>query len=187
LHDEELLRASELDRLTLAVGVVNWTLLLWLTEWTSELCCCQIRLQELPNGERQFTLSTENDVCVSTNRQRRKIVSPGVTLAEILVGTPMRALPPPQNDENVIGVQRNRQQPWLVERWKHSSLGPGGSWETIQIGEVLQDVKSKIRLVGGSQSVAAAVGYCLSNPTFSTEREFPLEAMELCAQNVLSP
>jgi hypothetical protein len=106
-------------------------------------------------------------------------------LAEILVGTPMRALPPSQNEQNVIGVQQNRQQPWLVERWKHSRLSPRGFWETIEISEVLQDVKSKIGLLGNSQSVVAAVGYCLSNPVFSTEREFPLEALEACAQNVL--
>jgi hypothetical protein len=56
----------------------------------------------------------------------------------------MRALPPPQNDENVIGVQQNWQQPWLVERWKHSPPGPGGFWERIEISEVLQDVKSSL-------------------------------------------
>jgi hypothetical protein len=137
LHDEKTLKASEFDRLTLAVGIVNWTLLLWLTEWTSELCCCQIRLQELPKGERKFTLSPENHVCLATNRQRRKIIFLAVMLAEILVGTPMRALPPSQNEQNVIGVQQNRLQPWLVERWKLSRLGPGGFWETIEISEVL--------------------------------------------------
>lgn len=166
LQDEKVFKASVLDRLTLAVGVVNWTLLLWLTEWTSELCCCQIHLQELPKGEKRFTLSVENHACEGTNRQRRKIVSLGVMLAEILVGTPMRAHPSPQNEQNVISVQQNRQQPWLVERWKHSPLAVGGFWETIQINEVLQDVKSKVDEVGGSQSVVAAVGFCLSNPTF---------------------
>jgi hypothetical protein len=144
LQDEKAFKASALDRLTLAVGVVNWTLLLWPTDWTSELCCCQIHLQELPKGERKFTLSVENHVCVAANRQSRKTVSLGVMLSEILIGTPMRALPPPQNDENVIGVQQNWQQPWLVERWKHSPPGPGGFWERIEISEVLQDVKSSL-------------------------------------------
>jgi hypothetical protein len=40
-------KAWEEDRARLALGLANWTLLLWSTNWTGELCCCVIEFVKL--------------------------------------------------------------------------------------------------------------------------------------------
>jgi hypothetical protein len=187
LREEKMLKASVLDRATLAVGLGNWTLLLWMTDWTSEPCCCRIRFHQLPRSKTSFTLSVENHACDLVNQQERKIVSLGVVLTEILLGTPMRARPPLPRGPDILGLEYNRLIPWLIQKWRPGLLDIGGYWETVKLSQVLQDLKEKLDIVGGRDSLVEAIGFCLDNPPFSSVQDFPVEALEECVEKVLSP
>jgi hypothetical protein len=186
-HDEEMLKASAFDQAKLPVGLVNWTLLLWLTDWTSEPCCCRIRLHQLERSVITFTMSTEDHACDRGTQQESKIISLGVALTEILLGTPVRVRPPLPDRPDILGLGYNRAVPWQIQKREPGLLGFGVKWEPVKLNQILQDIKEKLDLIGASHSLVEAIGFCLNNPTFSPEQEFPIEAFQECATKVLTP
>ena len=186
LQDQRTLKAFSFDQAKLAVGLVNWTLLLWLTDWTVEPCCCRIRVHQLKRSETTFTLSDEDHTCDRGHQQERKILSLGIALTEILLGTPVRVRPPLATGQDVLGVGYMRPVSWTIQKRKSGLFGLGEYWETVKLNQILQDIKEKLDLVGASHSLVEATGFCLSNPTFSTVQEFPVEALQNCATKVLN-
>ena len=82
---------SELSRAETAVGLVNWIMLLWTTQWTSALCSCCLRLIYVPPREWTCTLKSTGTGHIGTacnvhSFSTRKMLLLAIAIAEIGLG-----------------------------------------------------------------------------------------------------
>jgi hypothetical protein len=101
---QRLLQRYGLDhrrtRADTAVGLVNWTVLLWRTRWTLGLCSCRIRyafLDAMGNGNATFTsmpCQLFPGIChvVDNGFKARRSLLLGVSLAELALSTPIEIM-----------------------------------------------------------------------------------------------
>lgn len=101
---QRLLRRYNLDyrrtRADTAVGLVNWTLLLWRSRWTLGLCSCRIRyafLDAMGNGNATFTsmpcqLFPKTCHVLENGLKDRRSLLLGVSLAELALSTPIEIM-----------------------------------------------------------------------------------------------
>jgi len=90
-------KAWEKDRMALMVGMANWTMLLWQSNWTRYICTCGIRFSEIRLQSqamvRRHALTEES----CSHRHKRVYYKPssmqllrlGVALAELTLGSPI--------------------------------------------------------------------------------------------------
>jgi hypothetical protein len=131
-----------------ALGIVNWTMLLWNTPWTEGICSCGLRFITLPpTPGRPVALAsfTRRDVCDKDpergqHLQRRKAALMGVSLAELALRRP-------------ITISDTTSRAWLFTI--------DGSEKTERF--LLADVRRETR----SPGFALAVKYC-----FEYDRHF---------------
>jgi hypothetical protein len=137
-------KAWEGDRARLALGFANWTLLLWNTKWTDDLCCCGLRFVKLTTTDAPsvHTLTAErHDHC---NGELWKLQKFGILLAEVILATPLRGV---IDDGRIV-----------YEGWNRTE-GDGGRWERISRAMILQKLDDKSK----SKELVDAVQFCLDN------------------------
>ena len=122
-------RYSELLRARAAVGLVNWMILLWKTEWTRPVCSCGLAFV-VTTRDTQWTCTYSNadasdrdqEVHLSEDilRRRGRLLHLGITIAELGLGMRIKPILTPSNRvEYLIGDQTGRttiSESALVER-----------------------------------------------------------------------
>ena len=121
-------RHSELLRARAAVGLVNWMILLWKTEWTRPVCSCGLAFV-VTTRETQWTCTYSNADASDRDQgihlsedilRRKRLLHLGITIAELGLGMRIKpTLTPSGRIEYIIGDQTGRttiSKSVLVER-----------------------------------------------------------------------
>ncbi|KAJ9646654.1 hypothetical protein H2199_002703 [Coniosporium tulheliwenetii] len=189
-------KAWERDRASLLLSFANWMVLLWNTPWTSHACCCEIRFERLPGGEREYTFSaTKRSDCHNLLSSHPKLLLLGIVLAELILATPLRILLKDsvsalhgRANAGSLGY-RNLELPRLgscLEQWQpydDTQLGRSkGGWQPVAQEKILQDVQERSNF-----EVMKAVEYCLDHPSFAEGEQFRPDLLEHLIIKVLEP
>ena len=89
---------SKITLATTALGLVNWTLLLWRTPWVSDGCTCRIRLVKIDCGVDSYRVPTLTVMpggstqlpCHDPNLSLRRVLLLAVSLAELAISKTVR-------------------------------------------------------------------------------------------------
>lgn len=155
-------KAFEHDRVSIALALVNWVILLYNTPWTSAPCTCKIRRIQLQNLQERYVFVSELDThsgpaCFGEDLSNRKLVLLGTTLAELAFAT---SLTVSGGDEEVIFTKNDK---------------------NVSRAEILQDLRRLRRPIG----ITEAVRYCLN--TSETPGDIRAERLREYAENILEP
>ena len=170
LRDKEVYKAWEGDRANLIFGFVNWTILLWETNWTTHPCCCGLRFEQMSLNNRQHTLTAvEKDNCHGDLGIKKKLLLLGMTLAELTVACSL------QIDKTKVASANESNIQFIMNR--------GKGYETISRDRVLQ----KIRKRSGSDKFTEAVAYCLDNESVANMENFRASFIDHYIRNIFEP
>lgn len=169
LRDKEVYKAWEGDRANLIFGFINWTILLWGTNWTTHPCCCGLRFEQISLNDRQHTLTAVKDDCHGDLGIKKKLLLLGMTLAEL---TMARSL---QIDKTKVASANESNIQFIVNK--------GKGHKTISRDRVLQ----KIRKRSGSDRFTEAVAYCLDNESVANMEDFRASFIDHYIRNIFEP
>ncbi|MCJ1428316.1 hypothetical protein MMC29_006225 [Sticta canariensis] len=155
-------RVFDHDRISIALALVNWVILLYNTPWTSAPCTCKIRRIQLQNSEERYVFVSRLDThsgppCFGEDLSDRKLVSLGIALAELALAT---SLTVSKGNEEVIFFKNDKK---------------------ISRAEILQDLKRS----NGRLGITEAVQYCLN--TSEMPGDIRAERLLEYAENILEP
>ncbi|KAJ4319207.1 hypothetical protein N0V84_006489 [Fusarium piperis] len=164
--EEQLDGVSRATLARAAIGMVNWTMLLWETPWTDDICICGLRFVrvEETNGSRwvapAFTRTSQRD-CPHEHwmaPQARKALRLGVSLAEFAM-----------KEAITVDIEDPEQPRFFIG---------GVSWSEKTL---LKKVSNK-----SSGSYGDAVGHCLHyDRQLADDREFRWHHFDLIQENVI--
>lgn len=170
LRDKEVYKAWESDRANLIFGIVNWTILLWQTNWTTYPCCCSLRFEQVPIIGRQHTLTAvEKDDCHGDLGVQKKLLLLGMTLAELTIACSL------QIDETKVGAASESNLQFIMNR--------GEGEEMISRDRVLQ----KIRKRSGSNRFTEAIAFCLDNESVANMEDFQAPFIDHYIRHIFEP
>ena len=170
LRDKGVYKAWEVDRANLIFGFVNWTILLWETNWTTHPCCCGLRFEQMPLNDRQHTLTTvKKDDCHGDYGIKKKLLLLGMALAELTIACSL------QIDKTKVASANESNIQFIMNRGKGD--------ETISRDRVLQ----KIRKRSGSDRFTEAVAYCLDNESVANTEDFRAPFIDHYIRNIFEP
>ena len=154
-------KAFDHDRISIALALVNWVILLYNTPWTSAPCTCKIRRIQLQNLEERYVfvskLDTHSGPCFDEDLSERKLVLLGIALAELALATSLTV----SNGNQEIIFSKND--------------------KIISRAEILQDLRRSKGRIG----ITEAVGYCLN--TSEAPGDIRAERLREYAENILEP
>lgn len=154
-------KAFELDRISIALALVNWVILLYNTPWTSAPCTCKIRRMQLQSSQERYVFVTNLDThsgraCFGEDLSNRKLVLLGTALAELALATSLTA----EKDDEVVF-------------WKND--------KRMSRAELLQHLERSRRRMG----ITEAVRYCLN--TSETSGNIRPERLQEYVLKILEP
>lgn len=155
-------KAFDHDRISIALALVNWVILLYNTPWTFAPCTCKIRRIQLQNLEERYVFASKLDThsgppCFGEDLSNRKLVLLGIALAELALAT---SLTVSKGDKEVIFSKNDKK---------------------ISRAEILQE----LRRSKGPTGITEAVRYCLN--TSETPADFRAERLREYAEKILEP
>ena len=156
-------KALELERLSIALALVNWVILLWNTPWTFAPCTCKIRRVRLQSLQERYVFVSKLDnhcgpACFSEDLSSRKLTLLGIALAELALATSLVVTA--GADDEVVFSRNGR----IISR-----------------AEFLQNLGRSSRPIG----ITEAVKYCLN--TSETSENIRAERLQEYAENILEP
>lgn len=154
---------TELERISIALALVNWVILLWNTPWTSAPCTCKIRRVRLQNLQERYVFVSRLDThcgpaCFSEALSNRKLILLGTTLAKLALATS-----------------------FVITGGAYDEVFFSKNGSVISRAEFLQDFGRSMRPIG----ITEAVRYCLN--TSETPGNTRAEQLREYAQNILEP
>lgn len=156
-------KALELERLSIALALVNWVILLWNTPWTFAPCNCKIRRVRLQSLQERYVFVSRLDThcgpaCFSEDLSSRKLTLLGIALAELALATSL-----------------------VVTAGAHDEVVFSMNGRIISRAEFLQNLRRSTRPIG----ITEAVKYCLN--TSDTSENIRAERLQEYAENILEP
>lgn len=155
-------KAFDHDRISIALALVNWVILLYNTPWTSAPCTCKLRRVQLQSSQERYVFVSKLDthsgpVCFDEDLSNRKLVLLGTALAELALATSLT-------------VSGEKEEIFFTKNDKKLSRA-----------EILQD----LRRLRGPIGITEAVRYCLN--TSETPGDIRAERLREYAENILEP
>lgn len=161
---EDVYKAWEPDRARLTLGLVNWTILLWNTPWTTEPCCCGIRFEQVPQSAIHTFKTGEHKDC---SHEAWKLQHLGLVLAELIMASPLRVVPEPPGFKYQQCI-------------RHADTT---KWENISREGILETVRKR----SGSETISNAVKFCLDTRSQLARGDFQPQFMLQFIQRIFNP
>ncbi|KAI0449732.1 hypothetical protein F5B21DRAFT_519814 [Xylaria acuta] len=157
-EDEAALKSWEPHRAELILSLANWVLLLWGTDWTSNLCSFGLRsvcttADQIQNGHLKVglsTLSADGSHRGDCSHHQDKLRNFSILLAELITATTIRRVEQPADAT-----------PVRYQRWSRAQ----DDWVPVSQREIISMVHEKSN---SSMDMRNAVKYCLEEGNVRT-------------------
>jgi hypothetical protein len=163
-EQEDVYKAWEADRARLALGLVNWMILLWNTPWTTDPCCCGIRFEQVSHSAIHTFKTGEHKGC---SHETWKLQHLGLVLAELTMAIPLRVLPGSPS--------------FMYQQWNRSANT--AQWEDICREKILETVRKR----SGSEAISNAVKFCLDTRSQLARGDFQPQFILQFIQCIFNP
>ncbi|KAF1850451.1 uncharacterized protein K460DRAFT_390955 [Cucurbitaria berberidis CBS 394.84] len=167
-NDIKVRKEWQQDCARLLRGISNWTLLLWNTNWTQQLCCYGLQIEQQVSAQNYFrqlfTAGLHEDQCLHHPWRLRNL---GLVLAQLALATPFRCR------GDLVGLE--------LEEWVTSAEeGVDPAWSRIYVEDILDRLLER----PNTDKIRDAIEFCLTDESSLAKKPFEPGFLFKCIDSI---